>query len=171
MHRDPVCGDPGRGGEVVNAMTPGPAVDLIEHAARIIIASRKQPYTAPAHWAGALWEAGMLVAPGSALQVAAPAGDGGLREALEQKLATTDGWAVANETLLAMLAAHPAAPAVPQPVDREALIQALANEVRSWPDAASLPHHPDDAKVVLTFARLADAVLAVLAGEQEQARG
>lgn len=51
----------------------------------------------------------------SAVPYLAPATDGGLREALEQKLATTDGWAVANETLLDLLRAHPAAPAVPQP--------------------------------------------------------
>lgn len=48
------------------ASAPGPANDLIEHAAGIIVASRKQPHTAPAHWAGALWEAGMLVSPGTA---------------------------------------------------------------------------------------------------------
>lgn len=46
--------------------TPGPAADLIEHAAGIIVAKRREPHTAPAHWAGALWEAGMLVAPGTA---------------------------------------------------------------------------------------------------------
>lgn len=34
-----------------------------------------------------------------------------LRDALEQKLATTDGWAVSNEFLLGLLAAHPAEPA------------------------------------------------------------
>lgn len=45
---------------------PGPAVDLIEHAAGIIVAKMREPHTAPYHWAGALWEAGMLVAPGTA---------------------------------------------------------------------------------------------------------
>jgi hypothetical protein len=45
--------------------TPGPAADLIEHAARIIAAKKRKPYTAPYHWAGALWEEGMLVAPGA----------------------------------------------------------------------------------------------------------
>lgn len=44
--------------------TPGPNVDLIEHAAGIIVAEKKKPHTAPYHWAGALWEAGMLVPPG-----------------------------------------------------------------------------------------------------------
>jgi hypothetical protein len=48
-----------------NATTPGPAADLIEHAAGIIVASMKEPHTAPYHWAGALFEAGMLVAPGT----------------------------------------------------------------------------------------------------------
>ncbi|HEV2929629.1 MAG TPA: hypothetical protein VGW74_13120 [Propionibacteriaceae bacterium] len=49
--------------------TPGPAVDLIEHAAGIIVAKQREKYTAPYHWAGALWEAGMLVAPGTAPKV------------------------------------------------------------------------------------------------------
>jgi hypothetical protein len=48
---------------------PGPAVDLIEHAAGIIVAKMEEPHTAPYHWAGALWEAGMLVAPGAAPDV------------------------------------------------------------------------------------------------------
>lgn len=48
-----------------DATGPGPLVDLIEYAAGIIVASKQQPYTAPYHWAGALYEAGMLVAPGS----------------------------------------------------------------------------------------------------------
>ena len=46
--------------------TPGPASELIDHAAAVIIESRNQPYTAPGHWAGALYEAGMLVSPGTA---------------------------------------------------------------------------------------------------------
>lgn len=50
----------------MSAPTPGPAADLIEHAARVILASKKQPHTAPYHWAGALYQAGMLVAPGTA---------------------------------------------------------------------------------------------------------
>ncbi len=49
----------------MSASTPGPAVDLIEHAVGIIVKSKSQPHTAPYHWAGALWEAGMLVAPGA----------------------------------------------------------------------------------------------------------
>ena len=49
----------------MRASTPGPAVDLIDHAAGIIVKKQKEPHTAPYHWAGALWEAGMLVAPGT----------------------------------------------------------------------------------------------------------
>lgn len=49
--------------------TPGPAVDLIEHAAGIIVAKMKEPHTAPYHWAGALWEAGILCPPGTAPRV------------------------------------------------------------------------------------------------------
>ncbi|MFJ1539314.1 hypothetical protein ACIODS_12295 [Micromonospora chalcea] len=45
--------------------TPGPAVDLIEHAAGIIVKTMDHSRSAPYHWAGALWEAGMLHAPGS----------------------------------------------------------------------------------------------------------
>nr|WP_221374525.1 AAA family ATPase [Actinoplanes polyasparticus] len=56
----------------MTASTPAPAVDLIEHAAGIIVKSKSQPYTAPYHWAGALWEAGMLVAPGTAAPVVNP---------------------------------------------------------------------------------------------------
>jgi hypothetical protein len=47
------------------AAAPKPAVDLIEHAAGVIIAKQREPHTAPYHWAGALWEAGMLVPPGA----------------------------------------------------------------------------------------------------------
>ncbi|MBM0275340.1 hypothetical protein [Micromonospora tarensis] len=47
------------------AQTPGSAVDLIEHASGIIVAAMEQPHSAPYHWAGALWEAGMLHGPGS----------------------------------------------------------------------------------------------------------
>ena len=46
--------------------TPGPAVPLIERAADIVVAEMKKPHTAPYHWVGALWEAGMLVPPGTA---------------------------------------------------------------------------------------------------------
>lgn len=61
----------------------------------------------------------------------------------------------------------PASAPHPRPVvDREAVIQALAGEVRGWPVDAGLPHHPDDARVVQTFARLADAVLALLPTEE-----
>jgi hypothetical protein len=42
--------------------------------------------------------------------------DQSLRDALEQKLATTDGWAVSNEFLLGLLAAHPAKPAPHEPI-------------------------------------------------------
>lgn len=49
-----------------NMTAPGPAADLIEYAAKIIVAKRQESYTAPYHWAGALWESGMLVAPGTA---------------------------------------------------------------------------------------------------------
>lgn len=44
---------------------PGPAADLIDHAAGIIVKKMREPHTGPYHWAGALWEAGMLVAPGT----------------------------------------------------------------------------------------------------------
>lgn len=52
---------------------PGPAADLIEHAAGIIAAKRREPHTGAYHWAGALWEAGMLHAPGSESTEAEPA--------------------------------------------------------------------------------------------------
>jgi hypothetical protein len=67
MERANVSTQSGHGSpKTTAAMTPGPAADLIEHAAGIIAAARKQPHSAPAHWAAALWEAGMLVAPGMA---------------------------------------------------------------------------------------------------------
>lgn len=59
----------------MTAQQPGAAVDLIEHAARIIIAEKQKPHTGPYHWAGALWQAGMLVAPGTVL---APHGECGV---------------------------------------------------------------------------------------------
>lgn len=49
----------------MTASTPGPAAPLIEQAAQIIVDSQDQPHTAPYHWAGALYEAGMLVSPGA----------------------------------------------------------------------------------------------------------
>lgn len=58
--------------------------------------------------------------------------DQSLRAALEQKLATTDGWTVSNEFLLGLLAAHPAEPA--QVVSDEAAsshgpaVRAIASE-------------------------------------------
>lgn len=61
------------------AQGPGPAVDLIEHAASIISASQQKPHTAPYHWAGALWDAGMLVAPGT------PQADPGAPEATDRQ--------------------------------------------------------------------------------------
>lgn len=54
------------------ASTPGPAVDLIDHAAGIIAAEKRKPHTGPYHWAGALWQAGMLVPPGTATGELAP---------------------------------------------------------------------------------------------------
>lgn len=66
------------------------------------------------------------------------AGDGGLREALEKMLARkveqsngvdTEWSTVTVRQLREVLAAHPAAPAaVPQPVDREALTQAVHHQ-------------------------------------------
>lgn len=53
----------------MSASTPETAVDLIEHAARVISAKMREPHAAPYHWAGALWEAGMLVGPGTAVPV------------------------------------------------------------------------------------------------------
>lgn len=50
----------------MSASTPEPAAELIDHAAGIIAAKKREPHTVPYHWAGALWEAGMLVAPGNA---------------------------------------------------------------------------------------------------------
>lgn len=96
----------------------------------------------------------------AALPYLAPAGDGGLRAALE-KIAgdmaydSSDGGA----KIRAVLDAHPA---VPQPVDREALTQAL---LRVWlgrieDQVADSPEGH--------CAALADAVLALLAGEQSQ---
>lgn len=48
-------------------------MDLIEHAAGIIVEKMREPHTAPYHWAGALWAAGMLVAPGTAVSGGPPA--------------------------------------------------------------------------------------------------
>jgi hypothetical protein len=68
-------------------MTPGPASDLIDHAAKIIIEARKDPHTAPGHWAGALWQAGMLVGPGEGSDWLA-AHDAALRERIAQEVRT-----------------------------------------------------------------------------------
>lgn len=106
-----------------------------------------------------------------ALSVTAPAGDGGLREALETLAKERDdvGGHTASDYMIRpyelreLLAAHPAAPAVPQPVDREALIDALRR---------TASHHEDHDGAVWVdgWAQdFAEAVLAVLAGEQEQA--
>lgn len=52
--------------KTLTVTTPGPAVPLIERAADIVVAEMRKPHTAPYHWVGALWEAGMLCAPGTA---------------------------------------------------------------------------------------------------------
>lgn len=60
--------------------------------------------------------------------------DQSLRDALEQKLATTDGWTVSNEFLLGLLAAHPAEPARPMPT-REQIAEAMHDhmmETHRW---------------------------------------
>ena len=85
----------------------------------------------------------------AALPYLAPAGDGGLREALAELLTDIDGneyehnegcqgepecpacWV---EDLRARLDAYPAAPAVPQPVDREDLTSLVADELANWLD-------------------------------------
>lgn len=59
----------------------------------------------------------------------------------------------------ALEAAQPFMSAAPV-ASRERVAEVLADEVRTWPMDAGLPHHPDDAKSVLTFRRLADALLA-----------
>jgi hypothetical protein len=51
--------------------------------------------------------------------------DQSLRAALEQKLAATTGWAVSNEFLLGLLAAHPAEPA---PVVTDEAVEVVAAE-------------------------------------------
>jgi hypothetical protein len=95
---------------------------------------------------------------------AAPAGDGGLREALE-KLAKD--WslgvtAVGPARLRDLLAAHPAAPAVPQPVDREALAAAV------YEKSAAVVLDGGYITTLIAPEDAVAAVLAVLAGEQEQ---
>jgi hypothetical protein len=117
----------------------------------------------------------------------APAGDGGLREALESRKATLhdwvadwptnkeyEAWTEEIEFIDRTLAAHPAAPAVPQPVDREALEKLVAE----WRQSADEDErylnraHASEIHDVYASIRLnrehAAAVLAVLAGEQEQ---
>lgn len=106
----------------------------------------------------------------AALPYLAPAGDGGLREALEGKpfcqihehRRLGCPYCDCNEDLQRIVAAHPAAPAVPQPVDREALTEAL---LRVWRGRIEdqVADSPEG-----HCAALADAVLALLAGEQEQ---
>lgn len=146
------------------------------------------PYLVPAEptklydwgpdWDQAGYEAavakGMPRLPGDHV-AAAPAGDGGLREALEKIKAeleerSNDGEAhlflnIPYWQLEELLAAHPAAPAVPQPVDREALSAAVyekASAVVLEGGYITTLIAPEDAVA---------AVLAVLAGEQEQADG
>lgn len=95
--------------------------------------------------------------------MSAPAGDGGLREALERLVTerrSDDGndLIVFPAELSALLTDHPAAPAVPQPVDREAPTREQIAEAVA---AAWVPLDVGCEKIV-------DAVMAVLAGEQEQ---
>lgn len=59
------------------ATTPGPDVPMIEEAARIIRAKMREPHTGPYHWAGALWQAGMLVPAGTATPTSQVRSDGG----------------------------------------------------------------------------------------------
>lgn len=103
-----------------------------------------------------------LLAAGVFREVAPPAGDGGLREALEELVRLSkQGYEINPYEITELLTAHPASPAVPQPVDREALWEAVV-KVR---DAS--PRVPNDADSW----DIVDAVLAVLAGEQERAGG
>ena len=104
---------------------------------------------------------------------AAPAsvGDGGLREALEKladeyadELGTVSYQWLSEKTLKPLLAAHPAAPAVPQPVDREALVKAAHMYYCVKKDA---PTHPFDQEDYDKADEILE-ILAVLAGEQEQ---
>lgn len=81
------------------------------------------------------------------------------REAIDRRLETAKGHGWSIETTVD--AVMELARAMPT---REQISAALSAEVRGWPDDAGLPHHPDDAKSVLTFRRLADAVLALLNG-------
>lgn len=153
-----------------------------------------------------------------------PVGDGGLREALERlatKYANESGtvsfqW-LSEKTLKPLLAAHPAAPAVPQPADERPLRAALeryfsdggpdtpirtmwhksvehweapAEDIRELIAGSAVPQPVDrealreriavvlhdsqcpdrrcEPTVMGAYYAQADAVLAVLAGEQEQ---
>lgn len=122
----------------------------------------------------------------AALPYLAPAGDGGLREAVEDLRAWCDMQREAaghDETeyaageflaykrvrghLLKILAAHPATPAVPQPVDREALVRAIvATKSLSGNSGTVL----GGMFVQAVADEVADAVLALLAGEQGTGR-
>lgn len=55
----------------MTASAPGDVrlVKLIEDAAGLIVEAQKRPHTAPYHWAGALYQAGMLVPAGEADQL------------------------------------------------------------------------------------------------------
>jgi len=48
----------------VSAADPNdPKVQLINAAARVLVEAKQVPHSAPGHWAGALYEAGLLVDP------------------------------------------------------------------------------------------------------------
>lgn len=173
--RDPECPihrrKPAAG---ASTQTPGPAADLIEHAAGIIVESRKQPYTAPGHWAGALWEAGMLVAPGSAAPaVPQPADD--LERLHLAASALADLWHVPIDVFWQTREMHLEilrSASVPQPVDREAPTREQIAEALD-PAAFTVDgyYKTTGAQRRREYAlEKADAVLAVLAGEQEQGR-
>lgn len=109
----------------------------------------------------------------------APAGDGGLREALEKLVEAhggPDGY-VMTHVLKKALAAYPAAPAVARPVDREALRMALEQALGLSKGVLATTHqnHGFDSGCPVCRGKSAeiaeavvDDVLAVLAGEQEQ---
>lgn len=90
---------------------PEAAISAFSDAYLLEVLSRVSTASLPSNSAV---RAGLL----AALPYLAPAGDGGLREALEELLkrrAVKGKGTVANSQLRELLAAHPAAPAVPQP--------------------------------------------------------
>lgn len=119
-------------------------------------------------------------APKTVAVLVASAGDGGLREALDEALTTVEQ-GIAKSTkpdregflmtshVRQILAAHPAVPAVLQPVDREALERIRAylavapnwdELAQAWDQDAGVPR-----KILASDLR---TLLAVLAGEQDQ---